>query len=56
MMSFVKCISQYPTRNETAQCTIFSLHNVMLIAFFDSCGLVYQHFVPPKTTVNKDYY
>lgn len=28
----------------------------MLIAFFDSEGIVYQHFVTDKTTVDSDYY
>ncbi len=29
---------------------------LLLIAFFSSCGLVYQHYVSLKTTVNKEYY
>jgi histone-lysine N-methyltransferase SETMAR len=29
---------------------------VMLIAFFDSEGMIYQHYVPPKQTVNSAYY
>ncbi len=28
----------------------------MLIAFFDSCGFVYQHYVTTKTTINDEYY
>ncbi len=34
----------------------FAVGKVMLIAFFDSRGLVYQHYVTPKTTVYKEYY
>ncbi len=33
-----------------------ALGKVMFITFFNSCGLVYQHYVTPKTTVNKEYY
>ncbi len=29
---------------------------VMLIAFFDSHNFVYQRYVTPKSTVNKEYY
>ncbi len=36
-----------------------SVGKVMLIAFFDRKGMIYQHIVPhtiPKTTVNSEYY
>ncbi len=33
-----------------------SVGKVMLIAFFDNRGLVYQHFVPANVTVNSEYY
>ncbi len=29
---------------------------VMLIVFFDHWGPLYPHFVPPSTTINKEYY
>jgi len=29
---------------------------IMLIAFFDSKGMVYHNFVPPNTTINAAYY
>ncbi len=33
-----------------------SAGEVLLIAFFDCCGLVYQHYCPPKTRINAEYY
>ncbi len=33
-----------------------SVGKVMLIVFFDHWAPLYQHFAPPKTTVNKEYY
>ncbi len=33
-----------------------SSDKVMLIAFFDSEGMIYPHYCPPGTLVNKDYY
>ncbi len=36
-----------------------SVGKVMLIAFFDHKGMIYQHYVPhtdPRTTINKEYY
>ncbi len=32
-----------------------AVEKVMLIVFFDSNGLVYQHYMTPKTTINKEY-
>lgn len=33
-----------------------SARKVMMISFFDYRGMVYQHEVPPRTTVNGEYY
>ncbi len=33
-----------------------SAGKVMIIAFFDDTGMIYQHQVPSKTTVNSEYY
>ncbi len=33
-----------------------SVGKVMLTVFFDHWGSPYQHFMPPKMTVNKEYY
>lgn len=33
-----------------------SAGKVMMIIFFDHKGVIYQHAVPPKTTVNGEYY
>lgn len=31
-----------------------STHKLMLVAFFDAQGLVYQHYLPPQTKINSD--
>ncbi len=33
-----------------------STGKVLLISFFDCHGLVYQHYCPPKTRINAEYY
>ncbi len=50
-----KGILEEPILSEVESSATVSVGRVMLIAFFNSCGLVYQHYVTPKTTVNKKY-
>ena len=33
-----------------------STHKLLMIAFFDSIGMIYMHWVPTGQTVNKEYY
>ena len=33
-----------------------SIHKLLMIAFFDSTGMIYMHWVPIGQTVNKEYY
>ena len=33
-----------------------SIHNLLMIPFFESTGMIYMHWVPTGQTVNKEYY
>ena len=33
-----------------------STHNLLMIPFFDSTGMIYMHWVPNEQTVKKEYY
>ena len=33
-----------------------STHNLLMILFFDSTGMIYMHWLPTGQTVNKEYY
>lgn len=51
-MQWIEKGSNPPTKARV----VGSQKKVMLVAFFDFKGMIYQHYVPPGTTINSAYY